>query len=158
LVDPDQPDRRQQQHHRLTNMTATLAKSDLFAGLMTTANAQGLTVRQDGDHVLRGGQEAIKAKWFLGGNKAVYAFSCRLDEGTHTAVFREAVTDSAWGIAPPGFRTESYSQSGTTVKLTGAQKSVGGGGTLKFGSWREACEQAVVQAGWHFEHQASRAP
>jgi hypothetical protein len=140
------------------NVTATVAKPDLFAGLMTAAIAQGLSVRQDGDDVLRGDQEAIKAKWFLGGNKAVYAFSCRLDEATHTAVFREAVTESGWGIAPPGFRTESHSQSGATVKSTSAQKSVGGGGTLKFGNWREACEQAVAQAGWHFEHQAARAP
>lgn len=139
-------------------MTTKLSKTDLLAGLKTAAVARGLAVHDDGDNGLRGDQEAIKAKWFLGGNKAVYSFSCRLDEATHTANFRESVSDRQWGIAPPSFKVESYSQGGTTVKSAREQVSAGGGGTLEFGRWREACEQAVAQAGWRFNHEALRAP
>jgi hypothetical protein len=139
-------------------MTTALSKADLLAGLKTAAVEQGLAVHDDGDNALRGDREAIKAKWFLGGNKAVYSFSCRLDEATHTAIFRESVADRAWGIAPPSFKTESYSQSGTAVKSAREQISAGGGGALEFGRWREACERAVAQAGWGFNHEALRKP
>lgn len=139
-------------------MPSAIATSDLLAGLKKLATGHGLTAQIDGATGMRGDKEAIKAKWFLGGNKSVYSYSCRLDEATHTATFRESVLDRSWGIAPPSFKVESYSQSGTTVKSTSAQKGVGGGGTLEFGPWREACAQAVTQAGWHFKHEPMRVP
>jgi hypothetical protein len=140
-------------------MPQPLDKSTLLAALSARASALGLVVRQDPDDgTLRGKKVAIKARWLLGGNRSTYSFSCRLDEGEHTATFRESVLDTSWGIAPPGFKIEATLQKGTTVTSTREERVAGGGGTLKFGEWREECAAAVSQAGWRFKHEALRAP
>ena len=136
----------------------TLAKGQLLAQLTKLAAAGGLNVHADGDSVLRGEKEAIKAKWFLGGKKSVYSFSCRLDEAHHTATFREMIVDRSWGIAPPSFKVESYSQSGTTVTSKTVEKAVGGGGTQELGPWRDACSTTVGAAGWIFKHEPIAVP
>ncbi len=135
----------------------TLTRTELLTGLTKLAAQQGLTVHANGDTALRGEKEAIRVKWLLGGKKAVYAFSCQLDEANHSGAFRESVTDRSWGLMPPTFNVESYSQSGTAVKSTRTEKAaVGGGGTVEFGKWREDCARAVALAGWRFDHQALR--
>jgi hypothetical protein len=134
-------------------MANPTGKFDLLASIASAASALGLVVRPDGDSAIAGEQEAIKAKWFLGGNKSVYRFSCRLDEPSLTATFRESIFDKSWGIAPPTLKIESYSQRGTTVSSSRQEKSVGGGGDLAFGQWREACAAVVTQAGWTFRHE-----
>lgn len=134
------------------------SKRDLLARLRAVGSAQGITPQEDGENGIRGQKEAIKAKWFLGGNKSVYTFSCRLDEATHTVNFRESILDRSWGIAPPTFKVQSYSQSGTTVTSSESQKSVGGGGVQEMGPMREACARAVIQAGWQFKHEPMRVP
>lgn len=139
-------------------MPTMLAKGDLVARLTTAAGALGIATKPGGSDDLRGDAEAIKAKWFLGGNKSVYAFWCHFDDATHSVSFRESVTDRSWGIAPPSFAVETYGQSGSAVTSKREEKSVGGGGTLAFGKWRAACEQAVTQAGWRFNHEAMSAP
>lgn len=139
-------------------MSNPASKSELLAALSSAATAQGLAVRPEGDGALRGEKEAIKAKWFLGGNKSVYSFSCKLDEPKHVATFREMIFDKAWGIAPPTFKVETYSQKGTTVSSRREQKSVGGGGTVELGPWREACAAAVAKAGWQFKHEPTKVP
>jgi hypothetical protein len=139
-------------------MSTLLAKSDLLARLAAAAGALGIKAKTGGGDDLRGEAEAIKAKWFLGGNKSVYVFRCHLEDATHTVSFRESVTDRSWGIAPPSFKVETYGQSGSAVTSRRDEKAVGGGGTLAFGKWRTACEQAVTEAGWRFDHEAMRAP
>lgn len=137
----------------------TLTKIELLTELTKLAAQQGLTVHADGATGVRGEKEAIKVKWLLGGKKSTYAFSCNLDEANGRVAFRESVTDRSWGLQPPTFQVESYSQSGTAVKSTRVEKAaVGGGGTIEFGKWREACAQAVERAGWRFDHQPLGVP
>lgn len=139
-------------------MSTVLTKSDLLARLAAAAGALGINAKPGGADDLHGDAEAIKAKWFLGGNKSVYAFRCHFDDATHAVSFRESVTDRSWGIAPPSFKVETYGQSGSAVTSQRDEKAIGGGGALAFGKWRAACEQAVTQAGWRFNHEAMRAP
>ncbi len=139
-------------------MTGPISKAQLLASLANAATAQNIAVHRDGDTVLRGEKEAIKAKWFLGGNKSVYSFSCTLDEPSHVVTFREMIRDKSWGIAPPTFRVESYSQSGTTVTSSRRDTSVGGGGVQELGKWRDACSAAVAMAGWSFRHEPVGVP
>ncbi len=139
-------------------MSDPVEKVRLLASLAAEASSQGISVHREGDAVLRGEKEAIKAKWFLGGNKSVYRFSCRLDEPSRTATFRESIFDKSWGIAPPTLKVESYSQHGTTVSSARQEKSVGGGGHLEFGPWREACAAVVTGAGWTFRHEPLGVP
>jgi hypothetical protein len=139
-------------------MVNPATRFDLLSGIASAASALGIAVRPDGDNGIAGEKEAIKAKWFLGGNKSVYRFSCRLDEPSLTATFRESIFDKSWGIAPPTLKVESYSQRGTTVSSSRREKSVGGGGDLAFGQWREACAALVAQAGWNFHHEPMGIP
>ena len=104
-------------------MVNPATRFDLLSGIASAASALGIAVRPDGDNALAGEKEAIKAKWFLGGNKSVYRFSCRLDEPSLTATFRESIFDKSWGIAPPTLKVESYSQRGTTVSSSRREKS-----------------------------------
>lgn len=139
-------------------MTEPIAMSDLIANLSSAAAAQGIAVQRDSAMILRGTKEAIRAKWFLGGNKSVYSFSCRLDQATHTATFREMIADRSWGIAPPSFKVESYSQSGTTVTSKQREAAVGGGGSQELGPWRKACTTVVEKSGWSFRYEPAAAP
>lgn len=68
------------------------------------------------------------------------------------------IVDRSWGIAPPGFKVESYSQSGTTVTSKTVEKAVGGGGTQELGRWRDACSTTVGAAGWVFKHEPTAVP
>jgi hypothetical protein len=139
-------------------MANPAGRPDLLSSIAAAASPLGIAVRPDGDNALAGEMEAIKAKWFLGGNKTVYRFSCRLDEPSLTATFRESIFDKSWGIAPPTLKIESYSQHGTTVSSSRREKSVGGGGGLAFGQWREACADVVARAGWKFRHEPMGIP
>lgn len=134
-----------------------LAKEELLARLMALAAKEGLN-GEIKDGVMQGRKEAIKARWFLGGIRSTYNFSCALDGDTCTATFRESIVDKSWGLAPPTVTVETSSQSGTTVDSTRRDRSVGGGGTLSFGAWRSRCQELVAQAGWRFIHQALRLP
>ena len=139
-------------------MPAIATSAELLDSLKGLAIQQGLTLHTADGTRLEGSHEAIKAKWFLGANKSVYSFSCALDDATRTVRFRESILDRSWGLPPPSFKVESYSQSGTKVTSTKTQKGIGGGGNLDFGAWREICAQATVDAGWQFNHEAMRAP
>lgn len=139
-------------------MVNPTAKSELLASIASAASPLGIVAQPDGDSAIAGEKEAIKAKWFLGGNKSVYRFSCRLDEPSRIATFRESIFDKSWGIAPPTLKVESYSQHGTTVSSARQEKSVGGGGHLEFGPWREACAAVVTGAGWTFRHEPLGVP
>jgi hypothetical protein len=102
------------------------------------------------DHTVTGTLTAIKAKWFLGGRKVTSNFTCTLDPASHEAHFRESAVESTWGMPPPTFTVQTTSQYGARVNTTRVDKSVGGGGILEFGKFREEVEQAVKDAGWEF--------
>ena len=53
-------------------------------------------------------------------------------------------------MTPSTFTVQTTSQYGARVKATRVDKSVGGGGILEFGKFREEVEQAVTDAGWEF--------
>lgn len=131
---------------------------ELSERLQQRARTEGLAVRADGPDDFHGEAEVIRAKWFLGANKVRYSFSCQLDEVSHTVHFREAIKESSWGLPPPTFVSEKSSQRGTEVSISRKQISVGGGGTLEFGRLREELEKLVSEAGWRFDHEATKMP
>lgn len=132
--------------------------SDLAARLASIADAHGVKVTSNDDRTLKGTQEAIRAKWILGGRKVVYRFSCRAEASTHEVRFRESVAESSWGVPPPTLTVEKTRQIGTRVSQARTDTGAGGGGTLDYGRLRDAVEQAVRDAGWQFVFEAGRMP
>ena len=53
-------------------------------------------------------------------------------------------------MGPPTLTVQTTWQYGTRVNANRVDKSVGGGGRLEFGKFREEVEQAVKDAGWEF--------
>ena len=127
-----------------------LSQAELLARLSSLASSHGGTASMPDDHTVKGTLTAIKAKWFLGGRKVTSNFTCTLDTASHEAHFRESAIESSWGLPPPTFTVETTSQYGSRVNTTRVDKSVGGGGRLEFGKFRESVEQAVKDAGWEF--------
>lgn len=126
------------------------SQSQLLARLTSIASSHGGTSSMPDDHTVKGTLTAINAKWFLGERKVTSNFTCSLDPGSHEAHFRESAIVSSWGLPPPTFTVQTTSQYGARVKATRVDKSVGGGGILEFGKFREEVEQAVKDAGWEF--------
>ena len=129
---------------------ATFSQAELLARLTSIATSQGGTSSMPDDHTVTGTLTAIKSKWFLGGRKVTSNFTCTLDSARHEAHFRESAVESTWGMPPPTFTVQTTSQYGARVNTTRVDKSVGGGGILEFGKFREEVEQAVKDAGWEF--------
>lgn len=139
-------------------MPDALPGSELLSRLASTASAHGVKTASGDAGTLSGEQDAILAKWFLGGRKVGYRFSCRLDDATREVRFREMAKESSWGIPPPTMTVEKTSESGTRVSTSRTDRSVGGGGTLDYGGLREVFEQAVRDAGWRFTLEVGRTP
>ena len=127
-----------------------LSQAELLARLSSLASSHGGTASMPDDHTVKGTLTAIKAKWLLGGRKVTSNFTCSLDPANHEAHFRESAVESTWGMPPPTFTVQTTSQYGARVKATRVDTSVGGGGILEFGKFRESVEQAVKDAGWEF--------
>jgi len=127
-----------------------LSQAELLARLSSIASSHGGTASMPNDHTVKGPLTAIKAKWLLGGRKVTSNFTCTLDTASHEARFRESAIESTWGLPPPTFTVQTTSQYGSRVNTTRVDKSVGGGGILEFGKFREEVEQAVKDAGWEF--------
>ena len=139
-------------------MADPLSSSELASRLATVAVGAGVASAAAAGPRLAGQHDAITANWFLGGRKVAYRFSVQLDEAVRQARFREASSESSWGIPPPTLTVEKTSQSGSRVSETRTDKGIGGGGTLKFGRVREAIDQATRAAGWQFAYEAGKAP
>lgn len=131
-------------------MAVCASSSDLLARLESITTAHGVTVNSKDDRALRGTQETIKSKWFLGGRKVTYRMSCELDDGSRTVRFREAVAESSWGVPPPTFTVETTTQRGTRVTESRTDRGVGGGGHLDYGSLREDFAREIGDDGWQF--------
>ena len=131
----------------------TFSPDELMQRLSLVASSHGGTSSMPDDHTVAGTLTAIKAKWFLGGRKVMSKFVCVLDPSAHDAHFRESAVESSWGLPPPTFTVQTTSQYGTRVNATRADKSVGGGGILEFGAFRESVEQTVKDAGWEFTYE-----
>jgi len=128
----------------------TFSHTELLKRVSLIASSNGGTSSIPDDHTVKGTLTAIKAKWFLGGRKVTSNFTCTLDPASHEAHFRESAVESTWGMPPPTFTVQTTSQYGARMKATRVDKSVGGGGILEFGKFREEVEQAVKDAGWEF--------
>ncbi len=140
-------------------MTAeTTSAAVLLAGLKPALATLGLTVREDGKLGLTAEAEPIRSKWWLGARTVAYRMSCRLSESDRTARFREAVSESSWGVPPPAATAEKTKVSGW--KLSGARTEVapGGGGTIDYARVRDCVERAATEAGWTFKLEGGRAP
>jgi len=131
----------------------TFSPHELMQRLSLVASSHGGTSSMPDDHTVTGTLTAIKAKWFLGSRKVTSKFACVLDASAHEAHFRESAVESSWGLPPPTFTVQTTSQCGTRVNATRVDKSVGGGGLLEFGKFRESVERAVKDAGWEFLHE-----
>jgi len=131
----------------------TFSPDELMQRLSLVASSHGGTSSMPDDHTVAGSLTAIKAKWFLGGRTVMSNFVCVLDPSAHVAHFRESAVESSWGLPPPTFTVQTTSQCGTRVNATRVDKSVGGGGLLEFGKFRESVERAVKDAGWEFLHE-----
>ena len=131
--------------------------TSLATRLNEEAAALNLTIDQPSPAMLRASKETNLGKWMLGGRKARYTASCRLDEAAHTAAFREQLAESSWGIAPPSLKVETTRQSGATVAATSGAKGFGGG-QADLGAFRAACERAVKDAGWTFVFENGKSP
>lgn len=136
----------------------TIVGSELEAHLASIAADHGVNIKSSNDHKLRGTQEAIKSKWFLGGRKVVYSMACDVDEPVHTVRFRESALETSWGIPPPTLTVETTTQHGTKVNESRVDRSVGGGGRLDYGTLRSAFEQTSSEAGWTFAFEAGKRP
>ena len=140
-------------------MPSLLSKADLLSRLCAIAAAEGIDPASTGGDTVLGAQSAIVSKWFLGGRKVVYKFSCRLDEPARLVRFREMTTETSWGIPPLTLTVEKTSQRGGRVSESRTDKSVGGGGgTLNYGQLRSALEQAARDVGWQFTLEAGKVP
>lgn len=139
-------------------MSDQVAVAELGRHLASVAGQHGLQITATDSRSLSGTQEAIKARWFLGGRKVVYRMSCDLDEPSHRVRFREAALESSWGIPPPTFTVETTRQHGTKVNESRVDSSVGGGGHLDYGTLRTAFEKTVRDDGWTFALEAGKSP
>lgn len=137
----------------MTTSPSPLSEAELLSRLSAIVTGHNGTPSVAADGTVTGTLTAIKAKWLLGGRKVTNNFTCTLDPTSHEARFRESAVDSSWGLPPPTFTVEATSQYGNRVKETRVDKSVGGGGILEFGRFRESVEQAVKDAGWKFLHE-----
>jgi hypothetical protein len=131
-------------------MQSSVPEIDLLDRLSEAVKAAGGTITSREAHALIGTLTAIQAKWLLGGRKVTSNIRCTLDSAKHEAHFRESAVESSWGLPPPTFTVQTTSQYGSRVKESRVDKSVGGGGRLEFGKFRESVEQAVKDAGWGF--------
>jgi hypothetical protein len=139
-------------------MSDPLSKSDVLARLISTAVGQGLKAASPDAGTVVGEQDTILSKWFLGGRKVAYKFSCRLDDAASEVRFREVVKELSWGVPPPTMTVEKTSQRGTRVSESRTDRGVGGGGTLEYGRLREAIERSAGDAGWKFTFEVGRMP
>ena len=122
----------------------------LVARLNEIAAAAGGTSKAHGSKCVEGRVTAISAKWLLGGRQVVHAFRATLDPDSREVRFRESAAESSWGLPPPTFKVVRTGQRGAWVTQQRTDTSVGGGGQLDYGRFREEVEQAVQEAGWKF--------
>jgi hypothetical protein len=131
-------------------MPEPLTGKDLLAKLSDAVKSAGGSVTSQDTHILTGMLTAITSKWFLGGRKVTDTVTCRLVPEAQEVHLREVATETSWGMPPPTFKVEVTSQTGTRVTSTRTDTSVGGGGRLEFGKFREELAKATRDAGWTF--------
>lgn len=127
-----------------------IAEADLLESIAKVVEAEGGRVSSRDTHALSATLTAIVSKWFLGGRTVSDSVTCRLVPESHEVHLRETATETSWGMPPPTFTVETRVQSGSRVTSTRSDASVGGGGRLEFGRFRDAVAQATRDAGWTF--------
>jgi hypothetical protein len=128
-------------------------QTELLSRIAAIATEAGGSVNSSNGSVVEGSVTAITSKWFLGGRKVINNFRCTLDPESSQVRYREAAVETSWGLPPPTLKVETTSQYGTRVKQTRTDTSLGGGGRLEFGKFREQIEQAARDVGWGFVYE-----
>jgi hypothetical protein len=128
-------------------------QAELLTRIPAIATEAGGTAKVSDGVVVEGGVTAIISRWFLGGRKVVNNFRCTLDPKASQVRYRESAIETSWGLPPPTLKFETTSQFGTRVTQTRTDTSVGGGGRLEFGKFRQQIKQAAHDAGWEFVHE-----
>jgi hypothetical protein len=118
--------------------------------LIAIATAAGATTSTPAPNCVEGKVTAISAKWLLGGRRVVHTFQAMLDPESREVRFRERATEASWGVPPPTLEVQVTGQRGARVNQARTDTSVGGGGRLAYGQFREEVERAVQEAGWKF--------
>lgn len=131
-------------------MHVQIAESDLLEKIAAAVQAAGGTITSRDAHAVNATLTAIMSKWFLGGRKVTDTVTCRLVPEAHEVHLREVAMETSWGMPPPTFTVETTTQSGTRVTSTRTDTSVGGGGRLEFGKFREELAKVTRDAGWTF--------
>lgn len=131
-------------------MHVQIAESDLLEKIAEAVQAAGGTITSRDAHAVNATLTAIMSKWFLGGRKVTDTVTCRLVPEAHEVHLREVAMETSWGMPPPTFTVETTTQSGTRVTSTRTDTSVGGGGRLEFGKFREELAKVTRDAGWTF--------
>ena len=124
--------------------------ADLLARIAAVVNEAGGSVKSSNGSLVEGSVTAITSKWFLGGRKVTNNFRCSLDPDLSQVRYRESAIETSWGLPPPTLKVETTIQYGTRVRQTRSDTSLGGGGRLEFGKFREQIEQAARDFGWGF--------
>ena len=124
--------------------------AELLARIAAVVTEAGGSVKSSNGSLVEGSVTAITSKWFLGGRKVTNNFRCSLDPESSQVRYRESAVETSWGLPPPTLKVETTSQYGTRVKQTRTDTSLGGGGRLEFGKFREQIEQAAQEIGWGF--------
>ena len=124
--------------------------AELLARIAAIVNEAGGSVKSSNGSLVEGSVTAITSKWFLGGRKVTNNFRCSLDPESSQVRYWESAAETSWGFPPPTLKVETTSQYGTRVKQTRTDTSLGGGGRLEFGKFREQIEQAAQEIGWGF--------
>ena len=137
---------------------AMLNAVQLVTELKTKATALGLQLTDDGEGRLKGEDEKIRTKWFLGGRKAVYRISLQLAETERIVLLREAVVEKSWGLPPPTVSVEVETVSGWQRSGKRKDVSLGGGGDIDYALVRESLQKTVADAGWQFRLEGGRLP
>lgn len=135
-----------------------MSKTKLMSALESKAIALGLSVQDESDNYLKCIVENIKAKWFLGSRRVVYRMSLRLAEAEHLVLFREAVSETSWGLPPPTLTVKTETVSGWERSGQRKDVSAGGGGAIDYARVRNAMEQTTTEAGWQFQLEGGRIP
>jgi hypothetical protein len=135
-----------------------MLETKLMLALKSKAISLGLSVQEESENYLKCVIETIKAKWFLGSRKVVYRMSLRVAEAEHLVLFREAVSETSWGLPPPTWTVRTETVSGWERSGQRKDISVGGGGAIDYARVRDAIEQTTTEAGWQFRLEGGRLP
>lgn len=125
--------------------------------LIAAARAAGFAVSA-ADAELTGVKQAVVARWLFGRRVAEHRFQLTLDAASRSMSLREAVYERSVGIRPPSWSFGVWRQRGTDYREDRIERGPWGGGTVDFGTLRDALRQVAEQTGWDFRYVPTEMP